>query len=117
MLIEFGCLLLTKPSRGGEGPFFDFLTMNVVLVKTSDVHNKISKTRTSNKCQIVHYSRLKPVKEEVDQRRVLSRPAPGRGQATSETYDMEETADQGTFSENPARRILPRNTERHRWLE
>ena len=51
------------------------------------------------------------MKEEADQRRVLSRSATGRRQSTSDVYDMEETAEQGIFSENPKRRIVPRKIQ------
>ena len=59
--------------------------------------------------QIVHYNRLKPVKEETDQHRVLTRPAPGRRPPAGEADDQEETANPGFFSRNSARRVLPRN--------
>ena len=87
-----------------DGPY-------IMLEKTYDIHYKISKTGISNKEQTVLNNRLKLVKEEADQRRVLSRSATGRRQSTSDVYDMEETAEQGIFSENPKRTIVPRKIQ------
>ena len=100
-----------------DGPY-------VVLEKTCDVHYKIPKTGSSNKWQIVHYKRLEPVKEQPNQRRIITRPSPGRRQPTGKAVeDLGETAILGLFSENTTRRLFRRNTEnprnssRYKWME
>ena len=68
----------------------------VLLEKISDVHYKISENGSSNKWQIVHYNRLKPVKEDPDQHKIVARSSPRRRQPTGEAVkDLEETANQG----------------------
>ena len=119
MVIEFGSSLPTKPKFfvPWDGPYG-------VLEKTCDVHYKIPKTGSSNKWQIVHYKRLKPVKEQPNQRRIITRPSPGRRQPAGKAVeDLEETAILGLFSENTTRRLFRRNTEnprnnsRYKWME
>ena len=91
-----------------DGPY-------VVLEKTSDVLYKIFQTGSSNKWQIVHYIGLKPVKEEPNQRKIFTRPSPGRRQPTGEAIeDLEETESLGLFSENTTRRLFRRNKEKPR---
>ena len=94
-----------------DGPY-------VVLEKISDVLYKISKTGSSNKWQIVHYSRLKPVKEEPNQRRIFSRPSTGRRQPTGEAVeDLEETAGLGLFTEKTTRRLSSKHGKSSKDLE
>ena len=90
-----------------DGPY-------VVLEKTSDAHYKISKTGSCIKWQIiVHYNRLKLVKEEPDQLKIFARPSLGKRQPTA-IGDLEETANQGLFSENTTRWNVCQNTEKPR---
>ena len=63
----------------------------------------------------VHYNRLKPMKEEPDQRRIFTQPSSRRKQPFGEAVeDLEETVNLGLFSENTTRKLFRRNTENHR---
>ena len=62
---------------------------------------KYTKQALRKKWQIVQYNRLKPVKEQMNKRKVLTRPALRRRKSTGEAViNLELTASHSIFSKN-----------------
>ena len=80
-----------------------------ILEKISVLHYKISKNLNIGKKQIAYYNQLKPVKERVDQQRILTRPIPEKLRQINKLIEEDDY-------DRPHRQIIATSVDHRRGL-